>query len=139
MKNSTDIILPNLARSQFIEISSKQIEPVRILLNFKKNLFKVDVSIVKRFHQRSKRVYKTKPLFLSMTLNLNFYCYSPWKRKNIIEPGRGRTCNLLIRSQTRYPFRHRSHIISNKKMCFNTQPVNDAIQEKESHTVLTLF
>ena len=25
-----------------------------------------------------------------------------------IEPGRTRTCNLLIRSQTRYPLRYRS-------------------------------
>jgi hypothetical protein len=28
--------------------------------------------------------------------------------KKVIDPGRIRTCNLLIRSQTRYPLRHRT-------------------------------
>ena len=28
--------------------------------------------------------------------------------KSSIDSGRGRTCNLLIRSQTRYPLRHRA-------------------------------
>ncbi len=40
------------------------------------------------------------------------YC----KPKNVTDPGRTRTCNLLIRSQTRCPLRHRT--------CYNHWPVS---------------
>ena len=31
--------------------------------------------------------------------------------KRVFDPGRIRTCNLLIRSQTRYPLRHEAIVI----------------------------
>ena len=30
--------------------------------------------------------------------------------KRFLDPGRDRTCNLLIRSQTRYPLRHKAQV-----------------------------
>ena len=33
-------------------------------------------------------------------------------KKTLSDSGRGRTCNLLIRSQTRYPLRHRATLPS---------------------------
>ena len=46
------------------------------------------------------------------------YCKEPDRAKDLVDLGRIRTCNLLIRSQTRYPLRHEAahvgHLMENQ-------------------------
>ncbi len=68
----------------------------------------------------SQRTFVSRRNNVRMILALQFYLTCLWTfcssccwGKTRADPGRIRTCNLLIRSQTRYPLRHRSFVIIN--------------------------
>ena len=44
-------------------------------------------------------------------LKINYNILTNTGGKRVFDPGRIRTCNLLIRSQTRYPLRHEAIVI----------------------------